>query len=136
MGILRRQKEKSEKKENDFSYSQSFGEIAERHLGQGLSVSTLPSALRVPMKTIEEWIETEEHFKLSVEFGLAKQEENLTKMGLNLAISNKGNYKAWSALCRVKLGWRMETDPDGEKRGEIQAPVINIFGPGEDHKDE
>jgi len=106
MGIL----EELNKKPKGFKkkYHRKYGEIAKKSLQQGLSVSTLPAELEVPMHTIEFWARTQAHFRECVEIGLALQEKTLTQIGMNMAVKNKGNYKAWSALCRVKLGWGME----------------------------
>jgi hypothetical protein len=127
MGIKNRLKPKKKDSQKKERYYKKDGETAEKHLSKGYAVSTLPAALKQPMEKIEQWIEEQPHFKQCIEYGLAKQEMTLTQMGMKIALKNEGNYKAWSALCRVKLGWKMETDPDSGDGKSDQPIEINIF---------
>lgn len=118
MGILESlEKHKSRERKK---YEKRYGELAQKQLEKGFGLNTLPSVLDSTMDTIIRWIETSSHFRRCVEIGLSGQEYTLEKIGLQMAVKNTGNFKAWELLCKQKLGW------DTENKNESKGVDINI----------
>lgn len=104
-------------------YKKEYGEKAQAQLSRGFGINTLPHHLNTPMYILERWIESSAHFRNCVHLGLSGQEELLEKIGLNMAAKNKGNYKAWEALCRVKLGWKLDHAGNSNSSGSVDVNV-------------